>query len=241
MKQTFTENENKGTSIKVDCAKCQRKSNQEIICDLIEKGEEEYEDEEHSFSISWQDEYQIIKCKGCDSISFRHTNWFSEDYQDDGPTERLYPKIPKRGIKSKDLSNLPKNIRRLYRETIDSFNNESLTLTAAGLRALVEGICAELGVTKNGKSKTKDNLEGKIAGLSDKGFLTPGQADILHEHRFLGNVALHELTQPSSEELEIAIEIIEHTLKAVFEIPILHTKLKGKRISKKIITEEDEF
>ena len=63
--------------------------------------------------------------------------------------------------------------RRIYRETIDCFNSECLTLTAAGLRSLLEGLCSELDVTnglvsKDGKPKRESNLEGKISGLSEK-------------------------------------------------------------------------
>lgn len=78
----------------------------------------------------------------------------------------------------------------------------------------------------------KSNLEGKINGLAQKKFLTAQNAEALHEHRFLGNDALHELTQPSSEELKLAIEIVEHTFKSVFDLPKIHKDLMARRINK---------
>lgn len=59
---------------------------------------------------------------------------------------------------------------------------------------------------------------GKISGLSEKGILTKKNSEILHEHRYLGNEAVHELSQPSEEEVKLAIEIIEHTLESLYEI-----------------------
>ena len=54
--------------------------------------------------------------------------------------------------------------------------------------------------------------------MYEKGILTKRNADILHEHRFLGNEALHELTQPSKDELALAIQIIEHILEHIYEL-----------------------
>ncbi len=95
-------------------------------------------------------------------------------------------------------------------------------------------MCAELkvedGPVKNGAVEVrKSNLEGKINGLHERNVLTLTSATALHEHRFLGNEALHELSQPSPDELRLAIEIIEHTFKSVFEMPHMHTDLKERR------------
>jgi len=53
----------------------------------------------HPETIDWSNNYQIIQCQGCDTISFRHVSWFSEaaqqiapDEWDDGTCTWLYPK-----------------------------------------------------------------------------------------------------------------------------------------------------
>ena len=58
--------------------------------------------------------------------------------------------------------------------------------------------------------------------------MTASNAEILHQHRFLGNKAVHELEQPSREELRLAIEIIEHTFETVYSIPQKGRALKAK-------------
>ena len=157
----------------------------------------------------------------------------------------LYPKRSDKTRVIKDYYNLPNEIRRIYRETIECFNNDIWTLCAAGLRAIIEGICADQKITDgpvqvtkgDGSTHTvrKDTLEGKIAGLGEKEILAQDNTTILHEHRFLGNEAVHELTQPSSDELSLAIDIMEHTLDALYELPDKAAELKrmkAKRLKK---------
>ena len=50
--------------------------------------------------------------------------------------------------------------------------------------------------------------------------MTERQAQALHEHRFLGNSALHELEAPSREMVEIAIAIVEHVMESLYNLPI---------------------
>lgn len=242
VKEKITENKTKGRALKLLCSDCNRSTKHIVLASIDEDGSEEWDED---CWISWENNYQIVQCQGCETISFRHLNWFSEyqDHDSSGHTERVYPKRDLDTLKIKELLNVPKVLRRIYRETIEAFNSECLTLCAAGLRGIVEGICANQGVAdgpvevpaKGGGTKTvrKDNLEGKISGLYEKGILTQGSADILHGHRFLGNEAVHELAQPSSDELQLAIEIIEHTLEQLYEIPEKAFELKQKMLCRK--------
>lgn len=227
----FIENETKDKILSVLCATCNGATKHKVIASLDKDGCEYDQGEE--WSVEWKDCYQIVQCQGCDSVSFRHTSWFSEDIDpmtgDSGQTERLYPKRNAHSVNAKSFYNVPSNLRRIYGELVDCFNNESPTLCAAGLRAIVEGICAQQGVVdgpvpipaKGGGTpiKRKDNLEGRIAGLQEKGLLTQANAQTLHEHRYLGNDAVHELARPSEHELRLAIEIIELTLEQLYELP----------------------
>jgi len=215
-----------------------------VVSSYDYNGSEDYGSGE--YSIDWSSSHQVIQCQGCMTSSFRQVSWFSEDCQQIGPDEyddgeriTLYPKRSNNTLPIKDFWEVPHNLRRIYRESIDCFNNDSFTLAAAGLRAIIEGLCAELGVTDGPKTVTKKdgtqvvkrfkNLEAKIAGLHEKGFLTERNTSILHEHRFLGNDAVHELAQPSRDELALAIEIVEHTFESLFEIPTKGDELKEKR------------
>ena len=223
------ENESKGKILHIHCLECKRATRHCVMVSLDKKGTAI--DDVLGWSVDRSDRYQVLECQGCETITFRHQNWFSEDqdHDDDGTTERLYPMRNKEAVNSKSFHNVPSNLRRIYSELIDCFNNDSPTLCAAGLRALVEGLCAEQGIVdgpveipaKGGGTQVvrKDNLEGRIAGLQEKSLLTQSSAKTLHEHRYLGNDAVHELARPATDELKLAIEIVEHVLEQLYELP----------------------
>lgn len=224
-----TENGSKGKIVSVYCIECKRSTRHLVAVSLDKTGSESNEHE--GWSVDWSNRYQIIECQGCETISFRDLSWFSEaqDFDDDGTTERLYPLRNKDAISVRPYHNVPSNLRRIYTELIDCFNNDSPTLCAAGLRALVEGICAHQGIVdgpvtvpaKGGGTQVvrRDHLEGRISGLQEKGLLTQSSAQTLHEHRYLGNSAVHELARPAVDELKLAIEIVEHVLEQLYELP----------------------
>lgn len=223
------ENETKDKIVLIHCTECKRSTRHQVCISLDKKGSES--DEQEGWSIDWSDRYQVVECQGCETVSFRHLSWFSEhQYADeDGTTERIYPLRNKDAVSARPYHNVPSNLRRIYTELIDCFNNDSSTLCAAGLRALVDGICAQQGIVdgpveapaRGGGTHIirRDSLEGRIAGLQEKGLLTQQSAQTLHEHRYLGNSAVHELARPSTDELKLAIEIIEHALDQLYELP----------------------
>lgn len=249
---SIEENKSKGEKFKAFCATCKTETNHTVALSIDTEGREEIQygpDENDCDSIGWSDRYQIIQCLGCDTFSFRHKNWFSEaqeyygpnDYTD-GTTTLLFPQRGKDVLNAKDFYNAPKNLRAIYKEVVNCFNGDSPVMCAAGLRATIEGLCVEHGV-KDGpveikkadgtiEIKRKDNLEGKISGLCEKGILTRKSADILHEHRYMGNSAVHELSRPAEEDLRLAIEIIEHMLESLYEIPEKADVLRANRAKK---------
>lgn len=242
-------NKSKGEKFKVFCATCKSDTNHEAIQTVDVSGSEEFRygsGVNDRDSVDWTDRYQVIKCLGCDTFSFRHRNWFSEaeeyygpdDYHD-GTSVRLYPQRGKDVLAARDFYNVPKNLRGIYKEVISCFNNDSPVLCAAGLRASIEGLCAENGVNDGPvevskpdgtiEIRRKSNLEGKIGGLFEKGLLTKRNAELLHEHRYIGNNAVHELSRPSDADLKIAIEIVEHMFESLYEIPEKAEALKIAR------------
>jgi hypothetical protein len=189
----------------------------------------------------WCDTYQIVKCRGCDTRSFRQTNVNSEDRDPETgqPEEHVteYPGEPPRESSDpptfyvravKPFRHVPDGPRRIYVETVEAFNRELYTLAGGGVRAIIEAICSEKQISDGPveapdgaggvRIERKKDLRAKIAGLADAGILTKQHAELLHEHRFLGNNALHELRAPSAEHLDVAIDIVEHTLENIYEV-----------------------
>lgn len=223
--------------MKIFCSVCRRETNHDI---LKEEKRQIHDDE---VEVVFYDEWQIIQCRGCEDISFRHESSNSHDYDpDDGSpylTIKLYPIRGKDILPIKGYYNAQPNVRAIYRETIDAYNNGQYLLCAGGLRATIESICNAEEIKDGLVDRTKPggptkivrskDLMGKINGLHEKGLITKKQAEILHEHRYLGNDALHSLDTPSKKSLRLAIEIIEHILDSLYELTDKAEELVSQR------------
>jgi hypothetical protein len=103
-------------------------------------------------------------------------------------------------------------------------NAQLPVLAAIGLRALIEAICRERNIADG-------NLEKLIDGLATSGVLSTAQASILHGHRFLGNIAAHEVVSPKPRELVAALEIAETVLRTIYVLPELSKQITtGKKL-----------
>jgi hypothetical protein len=204
-------------TVKADCKQCKSPTQHEVLRGQTETGSTEH--------VSWyRVEYQIVRCMGCQNICFRESVRTSEDTDKDGvPVEyvHIYPN-PTERRPAVETWVLPERVRILYQETLSCFHSEAKTLAAAGLRAVVEATCIDQGCI-NGDLKTK------IGELVTKGVFLKRDADYLHQHRFLGNEAVHELAAPPEGEFEIALQILEHLLTTIYVMPRLDEKLRKLR------------
>ncbi|HEY3368658.1 MAG TPA: DUF4145 domain-containing protein [Symbiobacteriaceae bacterium] len=159
----------------------------------------------------------------------------------------LYPDRKRGHRDAKTFRAVPDNLQGLYEQTITALNQNLDALCAGGLRAIIEGLCADQGVTeglvpKRNPDRTpvlktdgspelvkSKNLEGKIEGLAQKGVLTVPHAHVLHEHRYIGNEALHELKSIDRSALALALDIVEQTFTTVYELPRQQRILERKR------------
>jgi hypothetical protein len=203
--------------------------------------------------MPWCAESQAVECQGCKTLSVLERAYEA----DEPPGEwRLIPRRERdvrHEVKSDMVEDLPSELAQMYRETIAALNHDLRVLAAGGIRALVDGICAAkeieggdvivmdkgapaLEADGSPKTKFRDNLEGKINGLVEAGLITKTNADHLHSMRVTGNEALHELEQPTKNEIELALAIVEHVLMQVFHLDKIYaamTQLRETRRKKK--------
>lgn len=213
------------TDLRIFCSYCRRETNHAV--------QREYEQSHNSEDSFFRSTYQIVECKGCNTVSFREeiggSDYYNHNTNETEPEVYLYPRRSEKTRNLKYFWNAPTSLSTLYREVIDAYNADMSILCAGGLRALVEGIALDKGIAggdvpkdaKNSAAGTiyRDNLQGKIAGMAQKNILTEAHAQSLHEHRFLGNEALHQLKKPGASGLEAAIDVIEHTMENIYELP----------------------
>jgi hypothetical protein len=192
---------------------------------------EEYEEMQIDFA---EGAWQIWQCQGCEEVVFLETWITSEDYDAatgvPKPSEHFYPERSRHSVKKKHYRQIPNELDSIYGEVVTAFNSGCYVLCAAGLRALLEGICKNKGISSGLTSRgtTNKTLEGKINGL--KSYVPENIVENLHGFRFLGNQALHELEKPSKDDLALAIEVIEDILNVVYELDYKSGRL-FKRVS----------
>lgn len=204
--------------LKIDCPSCRRNTNHDSVARYIddEINDAGYENQEVRKT------YQIIRCKGCDTVSYIEY----KEYLNSDDAEFDVRTFPERSIKDMVITEfshiVPSKIKGIYIETIKSYNKGIRILCAAGVRAIIEGICNDQKVKGN-------NLEDKINALKDNGILSSNYAETLHQLRFMGNNVLHKLDTPTDDELKLAIEIIQHTIEAIYEIERKKEEIINKR------------
>lgn len=207
-----------GKTIRIECLECKTITKHEIMraldwADFIGVGE-----------IRVWGTHQIVRCNGCDTLSFRAVLLSEEEYGLDEAgdicyfeTEKLYPERYDRSLLNElylrdDIYDIPTIIQSIYRETVSSVQHNLPTLAGIGIRAVIEAICRE-------KKAKKRNLEGKIDELVDMSLLTPEGAKILHGIRLLGNDAAHEMKAPNKKQILAALKVIDHLLLGVYVLP----------------------
>lgn len=154
--------------------------------------------------------HQVLRCKGCKTLSFRKVvvDYESSYPVDDGewhvPKDIFdFPRVLKGHKKLGDLWEIPKLVREIYTQSLHAVRDGSNILAGIGLRATVEAICNEQSI----QGRT---LDKRIDGLAKAGLISQRDAERLHAIRFLGNDAAHEIRASSESNLLIALRIIEH-------------------------------
>lgn len=181
-------------------------------------------------------EWRLWICAGCETCTLEEysTADFMVSQDSDGEFSQEYVTLyhPKRAIgfrSFKIFQKLPSKLQRVYIETINAFNDKSHLLCAAGLRAVIEGIC------RDKKIRGRD-LEAKIDHMTD--ILPEEIVKNLHGFRFIGNDAVHKLIFPAEPELSLAIDVVEDILNFLYALNYkasMLEQLKGKETRKKSV------
>jgi len=169
--------------------------------------------------------YQICICRGCETVRFREVSWNTFDLDSTGQpatSVKIYPEVPETERTSAEVDDFPDQVGRIYLETVRALNAGALILAGGGLRAIVEAICIDQKVSGR-------NLQEKIDALVANALLAKPQADLLHEERYIGNAALHEISPPGKVDIEDGLLIVEGLLNTIYTLPGRAERLRRKR------------
>ena len=224
--RTGPESKAQGKDYRLTCGTCDR----ETVHAVVRSAEYVAKYEDRDFSVTSWDDFQIVECRGCQTVSFRSHSRNTEDIDIDPdtgdgiltPTERLYPSRREGRPELEHVHHLPAVVRRIYLETLSALTNSLPILAGIGIRALTEAMCKD-------RKAAGRNLEKKLDDLVSQGVVAREGAEILHSLRLMGNQAAHEVTPPSLADLNTAFDVIEHALQGVYILPRLAAKLPRRQ------------
>jgi hypothetical protein len=148
------------------------------------------------------------------------------------PEVSVYPPTTYGKKQPKYFIKMPKSLSKLYKQVVLAFNSGSMLLCTIGLRALIEGICVDKGITSR-------KLEHKIDGLSQF-FPNKTLIDSLHGFRFTGNDAAHDLAAMYPSEASEAIEVMEDLLDFLYDFDYKASQIKNAARRAKIREQESK-
>jgi hypothetical protein len=220
MNTEITINKTQNEEHRLPCGQCLGETRHKVLESVDVSGEDP------SWDYHCVDNYQIVQCQGCDTVSFRKCHSDTEDFIVDEEEDKthyidrvdLYPSRVAGRHKLRQAHFLPSSVSRIYDETHSALSNKQPILAGVGIRALVETVCNE-------ESATGHSLEQKIDDLVTRGVLTRAGAETLHSMRILGNQAAHQVKPHSEETLNLAMDVVEHLLNDVYILPAATKKL----------------
>lgn len=189
------------------CNKCGGDCNHEIL--HIEKSD--WNDEEHG--IWGNDSYEMLKCRGCESIKLRHTSYFSEDSGE--PRVTYFPPPVFRHEPRwfldfwLELKGSEEVVHSLLSEVYVALQNNQTALAAMGIRAVLEHIMT----AKCGDNGTfAKNLEQ----FESAGLISRVQRQNIETILEVGHAAIHRAFRPLSDDLITLVDIAESVVENVY-------------------------
>lgn len=194
------------TSTKARCNNCGGERNHEILY----TEEKSWSDDE--YGISGSDNYETLKCMGCENIKLRHVSWFSEDNE---PTINYFPPAIFRQQPSwfKNLwTELPMDddfVEPMLKEIYVALQNNLPRLAAMGVRSLIETVM----ISKSGDHGT---FSKNIAEFENAGYVSKIQRERVEAILEVGHAAIHRAFKPSKDDVLTLVDITEHIIETVY-------------------------
>jgi Domain of unknown function (DUF4145) len=174
--------------------------------------------EKHSgYDIWWNTRYTLFTCLGCESITLRRELTCSE-WDDGFEIEFSPPQVSRQLPKWRD--ELPKEIRDLMTEVYTALHSDSRRLALMGARTLIDMFVLD-------KIGDVGTFKEKLQALIQRGYLGSQQESVLNVALEAGNAASHRGYQPSSEDLNHVIDIVENLLQS-YALEKASNSVKGK-------------
>jgi hypothetical protein len=155
--------------------------------------------------IQWSDRYEMLECAGCESVTLRHTHWFSEE--PDVVVVLYPPAVSRRSPNWKHK--LPSRISSLMDEIYNALHSDSRRLALMGARTVLDIVLSE-------KIGEAGGFDSKLAKLEESGFVGTQSLEYLKAALEAGHAASHRGFDPKKDQLAHVMDIIENMLQTIY-------------------------
>ena len=172
--------------------------------------------EELDETLRGEDTYELLKCRGCDHITMRHTYTISSDMHSVPQTHvNYYPPATYRRepewLESLDDTSDTQRIAiwGLLREVYRALQSGSTRLATMGVRAIIESVM----IDKIGDHGTfRENL----STLEREGFISRVQREIIDPVVEAGHASMHRGYQPLESQVLSLLDIVENLVETLY-------------------------
>lgn len=209
-----------GTVEKAHCNSCGIATPHKLkSSSLCEEYDVQYEGTEFETLYWWEErEYRFWVCELCGTaaLEVNYSDLNIDAHLADAGKNGISSWYPSRAklTPKRFLPFRTKPLRNIYAEVINSYNSGLNVLCASGLRALLEGICVDMGIEDKGRTRP---LTGKLYALVERNLVREEIVDNLFALKFIGDSAIHQLETPTEEELRIGAEVVESLVSLLYK------------------------
>ncbi len=203
------------------CRKCSQHTDAEKNAEILAKHSSYFESDDGYVDATTY--YYVIRCEGCEQISFLEEFYFSEDEPPDRPRITYWPpkELRRRPSWLNDIWE-PRSVRLLFDELYKALDQDARVLAGIAVRTIFDGIAAHLNI-----DETKPFAD-KLKDLVANGDISKRERDSLEVLVDAGNAAAHRGWRPNANELNQLVDILEHFAKRVLFIDNNAKVLKPK-------------
>ncbi|SRR6266436_5542118 len=198
--------------VKAHCNKCLRETNHELYAKK---------------QVSWagddmqgQESYEIVICRGCDTVRFRQVSTGSEIYDEHGNFGEDVSYFPSAVSRQKPTwlggtSRFPfeqREIASLLNEVYAAIHEDLRVLAAIGIRTILD-------MVMTGKVGDVGPFQAKVSAFEKAGFISPEHGKFLLETIDAGSASAHRGFRPSEENLKLLLDISENLISSIYIFP----------------------
>ncbi len=202
---------------KVHCNTCGSTTNHSVEHSFRRNWDEVFDDDPGITIYGWE-QWDTLRCLGCDTVHLREATFFSENSGPRGEPIIDYRFSPPRLTRhkpqwTKEFLYFDKKLEdlvSLHDEIYKALASQGCRLAAMGIRALVEQIMID-------KVGDQGNFQKNIEAFFNAGFVAPVQKGTFQDTLIeAGHAAMHRGFDPSPSTIETLLDIIEPLIDDIY-------------------------